>query len=148
MTLPNGTGVPVLRPSLCVSGWIMHPLSKMDAVNGLAWTRESLMLDKNPGGWMFRMSWWDDQHMGQFPTDVSKQVKMVELSRDMGWHHDAWACMRRCWLVDDWTCTNKWRVWPNKLGFRTSDVWLVKTNFTQGPTKPQSEKWIWGLSYP
>ena len=48
-------GVPVLRSSPCVGGWIMHPLSGTDAVNGLAWTRESPMLDENPDGWMFKM---------------------------------------------------------------------------------------------
>ena len=41
--------------------------------------------------WMFRMSPRDNGHMGQFPTNVSKQAKMVKLSRDIGWHHDAWS---------------------------------------------------------
>lgn len=42
--IPNSTYVQVLHPSPCVRGWIMHMLSETYAVNGLAWTQESLML--------------------------------------------------------------------------------------------------------
>ena len=32
---------------------------------------------ENLNGWMFEMSWWDDWHLDQFPTDVFEQTKMV-----------------------------------------------------------------------
>ena len=42
----DGIGVPILLPNPCVEGWIMHPLSRKYVVNGLACTRESLMLKR------------------------------------------------------------------------------------------------------
>ena len=54
-TVLDDMGVPILRPSLCVGGWIMHMQFVTDVVNSLAWTRESPMPDKNPDRWIFEM---------------------------------------------------------------------------------------------
>ena len=42
----GGTGAPVLRPSPCVGGWIMHLLSGTESVNDMVWAREGQCLDR------------------------------------------------------------------------------------------------------
>lgn len=38
---------------------------------------------------MFEMFQWDDRHMSQFQKDVFEQIKIGDVSQDMGQRHDA-----------------------------------------------------------
>ena len=86
------------RQYTCVGIASHHVCRRLDYVLAI-WNvcRKWLSMDtgefnarENSDGWMFEMSWWDDRHMGQFSTDVSKQAKTVDLSQNRGWHHDAY----------------------------------------------------------
>ena len=88
--------------------------SKNDAWSIWPLAKESL-LNENPNGWMFEVFQWDNQNMGQFPMDVSKQAKRDEVSWDMWWHHGAWVVLLKTEMTMRCNVVYKRSLWVNKL---------------------------------
>ena len=84
--------VPILRPNPCVKGWIILAIWNVYC-KWFSMDMREFNARENPNGWMFKMSPWDNHHMGQFLIDVAEQAKMTYLSQDMWWHHDVWVVL-------------------------------------------------------